>query len=423
MRLVDVHGCELSGATPSALESYERALAALLAWRGDASRWTERALEQAPGFVKAHALRAHLLVCSRDPRRVRAAAPLLAEALRWPADERERLHLAAIGAVVADDYVRARALLGETLARWPRDVLALHVVHSLDYATGDFDGMRSRIAGVLPSWAGAWPGRHAVLAMHAFALEECGKYAAAESEARAALALRADDARAHHVMAHVFEMTDRPDAGIRWMADHVGHWAVDSAVTTHGHWHVALFHLSCGHVGRALGLYDERVRAGHSDDISDLIDATALLWRIELAGGATGPRWSELATAWDARIEDRFCSFNDLHAMLAFVGARDRDRARRLEQVLESGARLPSRHGDTTRRLGLSAARALSAFGRGDDGLAITLLASLPSRAQRLGGSHAQRDVFALTIRSALDRLCRPIRRVVVGMGEPVAVR
>jgi tetratricopeptide (TPR) repeat protein len=420
MSAVDARGCELSGATPAALESYERALAALVAWRGDAAVWVERALEEAPGFQMAHALRAYLLVSGRDPRRVRAAGPLLAHAALWPANERERLHLAAIGAVVGDDYEQAKAHLGQALARWPRDILALHVAHGFDHVTGDFEGMRRRVASVLPAWHGAWPARHAVLAMHAFALEECGKYAAAENEARAALALRADDARAHHVMAHVFEMTDRPEAGVRWMTDHVADWGVDTMVATHGHWHVALFHLSCGRVDRALALYDQRVRAGSSVDIADLIDATALLWRIELAGAAAGRRWRELAAAWDARIEDRFCSFNDLHAMLAFVGARDGERARRLEGVLEAGARLPSRHGETTRWLGLAAARAVRAFGRGDDGRAISLLASLPARAQRLGGSHAQRDLFALTMRSALDRLCRPWRRV-VSIGARIA--
>ena len=408
MNLVDVRGCELSGATPAALASYEHALASLLAWRGDVTPWVERALQEAPGFVMAHALEAHRLVCSRDPLRVRAAVPLLAEAARWPAGERERMHLAAIGAVVADDFVRARAILGETLARWPRDALALHVAHSLDYATGDVETMLARVERVLPAGAGALPGSHAVLAMHAFALEECGAYAAAEDEAHAALALRSDDARAHHAMAHVFEMTDRPEVGARWMDAHVERWGGDSMVATHGHWHVALFHLSCGRVDRALGMYDERLRAGPGSEIADLIDATALLWRIELAGGDAGSRWSALVAAWDARIEDRFCSFNDVHAMLAFVGARDGDRARRLERVLESGAHMPSRHGETTRSLGLAAARALRAFGRGDDGVAIALLASLPARAQRLGGSHAQRDVFALTIRKALDRLCRP---------------
>ena len=49
--------------------------------------------------------------------------------------------------------------------------------------------------------------------------------------------------------------------------------------------------------------------------------------------------------------------------------------------------------------------RALVAFGRGDDGLAVSLLAALPPQARRLGGSHAQRDVLPLTLQRAVERL------------------
>jgi hypothetical protein len=51
------------------------------------------------------------------------------------------------------------------------------------------------------------------------------------------------------------------------------------------------------------------------------------------------------------------------------------------------------------------------AFGRGDYNLAITLLASLPGLAHRLGGSHAQRDVLHLTLQQAVERIRRPARR------------
>ncbi|MGJ7508605.1 hypothetical protein [Variovorax sp. GT1P44] len=96
--------------------------------------------------------------------------------------------------------------------------------------------------------------------------------------------------------------------------------------------------------------------------------------------------------------------------MLAFVGARDWDRAGRLERALVRAQALPTRHGMTTRQLGLSSCRALVAFGQGNDSLAITLLASLPALAHRMGGSHAQRDVLNLTLIRAVERIRRPAR-------------
>jgi tetratricopeptide (TPR) repeat protein len=407
----DERGCAITGAAPAALQAYEHALARFLHWRQGVEAPMERALRDAPRFVMAHVLRAYALVGSRDPSRIRSARPVLAHVAGMPANEAERLHLAALAAVLDDDYESAQAWLGALLRLQPRDVLALHMAHAFDHVTGNATGLLDRVAAVLPAWSASVPGYDAVLAMHAFGLEECGEYARAEQVARAALALNPANARAHHVMAHVFEMTARADAGIRWMNKHVACWGVDTTVATHGHWHLALLHLALGDTDRALALYDRRVRRGHSTEVADLIDAAGLLWRIQLQQGDAGPRPAELAEAWAAHIDDAFCSFNDLHAMLAFVAARDWGRVQRLERVLAQSQARPTRHGLTTRQFGLSACRALAAFGRGDDTVAIDLLARLPVQAHRIGGSQAQRGVLDLTLQRAIERVRRPVER------------
>ncbi len=290
-------------------------------------------------------------------------------------------------------------------------MLALQVAHAFDYITGETTRMRERVAAVLPAWSAGLPGHDAVIAMHAFALEECGEFGLAEDAARAALALDPLNARAHHVMAHVFEMTGRPAAGLRWMDANVASWGVDTVVRTHGHWHAALFHLAEGDADRALASYDLHIRPSGAGTVADLIDASSLLWRIELRGGTAGARWRHLAAAWERHLADAFCSFTDVHAMLAFVGAGDDRRAARLERVVARAQSLPTRYGATTRHVGLPACRALRAFGRGDDALAVALFASLPQLAHRLGGSHAQRDVLDLTAQRAAERLRRRARR------------
>jgi tetratricopeptide (TPR) repeat protein len=411
-RLSDFRGCEISGATPGALDAYEHALATFQSWRVGSESLLAPALQDAPSFVMAHVLQAYLHLASRDPVRVRSARPVLARASEMPVNARERLHLAAIAAILADDYERAKALLGRLLRREPRDVLALQVAHNLDYLTGDVARMGDRTAGVLSAWSSDMAGYHAVLAMHAFALEERGEYARAEEYAKQALALDRFDARAHHVMAHVFEMTDRADAGVQWMHEHIDHWATGTVVATHCWWHLALFQLAQGRIGHALSLYDRRVRASQSDEVADMIDAAALLWRIDLEGGRTGARWNELASAWAPHIGDAFCTFNDLHAMIAFVGARQWDLAQRLERELAQRQFDRTRHGTTTRLIGLPACRALIAFGGRDYATAIRLLASLPAQAHRIGGSHAQRDVLHLTLRRALEYVSRPASRL-----------
>ena len=340
--------------------------------------------------------------------------PTVVSAAALPANERERMHLAAIGAAMGDDYERAKALLGDLLRRYPRDALALQVAHGFDYLTGDVVRLRQRVAALLPSWSRDLPGYHAVLAMYAFGLVESGEYELAGEFAGAALELSeahsASDARAHHVMAHVFEMTERPAEGMRWMNRYKDGWGVDTVVATHCWWHLGLFHLALGDLDGALAMYDQRIRAAGA--IADLIDASALLWRVQLLGSdaGAGARLAELAAAWAPHVDDGFCSFNDLHAMLASVGARDWDRASRLERALAARQSLPTRHGATTRQIGLPACRALIAFGHGNDTLALTLLASLPALAHRFGGSHAQRDVLHMTMLASIERLRRPRR-------------
>jgi hypothetical protein len=109
---------------------------------------------------------------------------------------------------------------------------------------------------------------------------------------------------------------------------------------------------------------------------------------------------------------DGFCSFNDLHALMAFVGARDRELARRLDRELAQRQSRRTRHGETTRQVGLPACRALIAFGRGDYTHAIGLLASLPALAHRIGGSHAQRDVLHFTQLRAIQHIRRRAPRL-----------
>jgi tetratricopeptide (TPR) repeat protein len=215
---LDHRGCTVSGAEPAALEAFERALAAYQGWRDGAEAPLALALEEAPRFVMAHVLQAYLLVCSRDPRRLAMARPTLARAAALPANERERLHVAAIAALLDDDdFEAARATLGELLRLEPRDALALQAAHSLDYVSGDAQCMKERVATVLPAWSKDLPGYHAILAMHAFSLEESGRYDGGRGEcARRARPRPARCARASRHGPRVRD--DRPPGGRRELA-------------------------------------------------------------------------------------------------------------------------------------------------------------------------------------------------------------
>jgi hypothetical protein len=95
--------------------------------------------------------------------------------------------------------------------------------------------------------------------------------------------------------------------------------------------------------------------------------------------------------------------------MMAFAGARRWDLATELVRELERCQSLLTRHGATTRFVGLPASRGLLAFKRGDHARAASLLGALPPIAHRLGGSHAQRDFIDLTLRAATAHARAPM--------------
>jgi hypothetical protein len=138
--------------------------------------------------------------------------------------------------------------------------------------------------------------------------------------------------------------------------------------------------------------------------VLDLIDASALLWRMRLAGRDVGDRFDALADDWRARVEDGYLVFGDVHAMMAFAGAgRDAD-ARALLASVERHARDAGSNGRMIREVGLPVCRALYAFAHGDHAAAVEHLLPVREVAVRFGGSNAQRDVLSLTLLEAALR-------------------
>jgi len=391
--LTDARGNAVSGANPRALDHYERALSLFLCHRGDPLAAARAAWREAPDFVAARQLEAWLLLCSRDRRDTAAARRAHLGARKLPMNARERLHAAALGAALGRDLPRMLGLLSVAEAMAPLDVAAFTVANTYDLFLGDVVAPARRTARAFAHWARGMPGYHAILSMHAFALEESGEYGRAQEAALCALEDEPLDLRAHHAIAHVHEMLGQPEAGIRWMGERAACWTEGAA--THHWWHLALFHLQRGDFAHALRIHDRRIAGDRS--LAGLIDASALLWRIRLAGGEPGARWQALADAWAPRVADANCAFNDVHAMMAFAGAGRQDLA---AQLLDAQSRLagrPDRLGDMARLVGEPTLRALLAFGRGDYAAAERMLRALPPVAHRIGGSQAQREVLDLT--------------------------
>jgi tetratricopeptide (TPR) repeat protein len=404
MNLIDSTGHRLSGANPRSLQAYEQGARELLCMVDDPVASAARAIEASPEMTMAHVLHAWLHLLGTEPDALPAARASCAAAAALPADDREQRHVAAAQALAAGRWREAGRRLEDLSLRYPLDTLALQVGHQVDFFRGDSRMLRDRIARALPAWDAKVPGWHALLGMHAFGLEETGDYAAAEAAGRRSVELEPRDSWGWHAVAHVHEMRNRPRDGIAWLQPTRATWSSGSFLATHNAWHLALFHLEVDEPAEALRLYDEAIGGTGSTVVLDLIDASAMLWRLQLRGIDVGDRWQDLADRWAPLAGAGNYAFNDLHAMLAFVGA-----GRRTEQeaVLEAQQRAMAGAEDNaafTREVGHPAACAVQAFGRGDHATAAALLRDIRSAAHRFGGSHAQRDLIDLTLLEAALR-------------------
>lgn len=298
-----------------------------------------------------------------------------------PMDERERAHLVAVTELAAGRWHSAGLRLEELAATWPHDELALMAAHQVDFMRGDSRMLRDRIARALPAWDAGRLGWHAMLGMYAFGLEECGQYVDAERHGREAVEIEPRDGWAWHAVAHVHEMRGEARRGIEWLQPSRPVWSESSYLAVHNTWHLALFHLTEGEPEQVLRLYDEGIGGPGSPAVIDLIDATAMLWRLRLLGIDVGNRWQPVAAS----------HADDDSAVFA-------------------------------REAGLPVARALLAQAAGDHRDACRHLRRVRNQLHRFGGSHAQRDLFDLILLDAVAR-AGETRLLAALMAERAAAR
>jgi hypothetical protein len=199
-------------------------------------------------------------------------------------------------------------------------------------------------------------------------------------------------------------MQGRREDGLKLMAEREPYWTADSFFALHNWWHRALYHLGLDQIDRVLELYDERIRGNRSQVVLELIDASAMLWRLMLRGVDVGARWQELADAWQPMVEESFYAFNDLHALMAFAGAGRWPQVDARIAALEAWLARNGSNRAMTREVGLPLALGFAAFGRGRYAEAAERLRPVRAIAYRFGGSHAQRDIIDLTLLEAARR-------------------
>jgi len=400
----DGRGLALTAANPQAIEAFEHALEALLGAQGGVDRRLAEALRRDPHFVLARCMRIAVRLLHGDVEAATRDAGLFDDELPAYASDRERRHVDALQTWLAGHRRQASRHYDELLARYPLDILALHVALALDFRIGSRPSLRDRVVRVLPHWRTDTMHYGYLLGMHAFGLEENGEYAGAAVVAQRSLAMIPDNAAAMHVIAHVFEMQGRAADGIRFLERTRPTWSANPGFAVHIAWHLALFHVDRGSAGDALAIHDRMLRPSRSSTVAALVDASALLWRLELRGAGVGRRFGVVARGWRRQPLRRLRAFDLIHAMVAFVGARRRRAASRLVEMLRADPVTRAASEPDEIALAIPFCEALQAFAREDYRTAAEKIAAVREQTAHCGGSVAQCDLVHLTLLEAALR-------------------
>jgi tetratricopeptide (TPR) repeat protein len=395
----DAHGNPVTASSREAVELIDRTVTAYLGFRSDTGDRLKAALAADPNCTMAHCLRGYFIMLFGQ----RAMVPLARRSLEAAtqaagssgASERESAHLAALAAWVAGDFAGATSRWETLAAQYPRDLLALKLAQYGFFYAGESGRMRDVVARALPCWDPAMPDYGFVLGCHAFGLEEIGEYAAAERAGRDAVARNPADIWAAHAVSHVYEMEGRAQEGAAWVDDLEANWRGCNNFAYHALWHRCLFLLELGAADRVLDLYDRDVRPESTDDLLDISNAASLLWRLEQRGVDVGDRWQELAAQSQSHEDDHLLIFGDVHYVMALAASGGADG---VSPMVDSLSRYAAASGETqasvAREPGLALVRAVLAHRVGDYDSVCDELIAVRSEIRRLGGSHAQRDLF-----------------------------
>ncbi len=403
----DIRGLTLTAANAEAAAAFDHAVTGYLGMAVDTGERLKGIFAADPGMPMADVLKGYFFMLMAVPALKKKAEGILTglgERLS-AATAREQQHAKAMDAWAHGRTDEALVLWETILLEFPRDVLALRLAHHGYFYRGDSQNLRDVVARVIHAWEEDVPGYGFVMGMRAFGLEETHAYESAIDAGKTAVGHVAENPWAIHAVAHVYEMTDRPDDGLSWIAENEPGWTAANNFRYHVWWHRALMHLDLGEVDAVLALYDEALWDPASDEYLDLCNDASLLLRLELHDVDVGDRWGALAEKCRGRISDHILTFIDAHFALAMAAVGGPVAAEAVEsQRSYADAATEDDNGVISRDVGRPLAEALVAYKHGEFGRAVDLISPIRYALPKIGGSHAQRDLFAMVLLDAAIR-------------------
>ncbi len=423
----DSRNLTVTASTPATAELLDSAVDAYLGLRKDVADRIAALVETDPDCPLGHCLAGYLSMHAGKKEALTDAGQALERAKVAAggkhATARENLHVGALEAWLHGDLIAALDNWEQVLSEHPTDLLAIRLAQFVTSYLGRSQDIRNSVARVLPAWDPKIPGYGFLMGCLAYGLEEAGEYDRAERFGREAVEQNPTDLWAGHAVVHVMEMQCRPRDGVAWIQGAQKQWRDCGNFVRHLWWHSCLFHLTLQEYDRVLELYDREVRAESTDEYLDIANASALLWRLEQLDINVGDRWEELARRARSHIDDHLFVFADLHYMLAISAGASKTTVRTFLGSCADYAKTKNRtQARVMEQVGLAIARGTIAYRARHYSRAADHLLPVKDIIYRVGGSHAQRDLFEqMLIDSTMRSRQLPLARTL--LSERIAKR
>jgi len=401
--MFDAYGNAVTTNSSQTIDAINRFSSSLIGYGTDFGIVFE-ASDNDPDCALVAALSGLLGLFMETPNRLELADQYFARAIESArgATEREKLFVEAIVSWRNNDISTALKCHRQLAVEYPRDLLSAKVGQTHYFNLGDDEGMLWLADQVIDAHSDTAYAH----GMRAFGLEQMSQLVEAEREARTAIEMQRCEPWAHHAVAHVMITQGRTDEGIAWMKDLSSEWeGCNSFMYTHNWWHLALFHLENENFSEVLSLYDQFVWGRDKTFSQDQINAVSLLWRLELAGANVGDRWKDLSNCIAMRSFVNDQPFLDMQYAFALAKGEQKGALAQLLAGMEKNANEgPALTRDIWANVAVPAARSFTSFAEGDYKSTLTQLGAAREQMQKVGGSHAQRDLFEqVWIKSLLE--------------------
>ena len=244
--------------------------------------------------------------------------------------------------------------------------------------------------------------------VHAFSACEYGRLDEAWRLIEPSMAANPRNAHGAHIRVHVLHEMGEMARAMEYLDEWMPGFDRRGLLHCHLSLHVALTALTLGNAERAWAAYRAAVHPGGSwgPPINVVSDATAFLWRAELAGGERRPaQWHEVHDYALKSFPKGGLAFADVHVALACVADGDSAALERLTgELRERIAAGKSPTGGVVPQI----IEGFTAYAKGDWNGAIRAFEAALPETVRIGGSRAQRDLVEHTLIAAYLKAGRP---------------